>query len=1280
MLTLTGYTIEDKIYESDSSIIYRGIRKIDNSTVILKLLKEEYPSLEKVSRFMHEYEILKILDEAVTVAVYDFIRYKNSFVIILKDGGQDLQQYLDSRPRLQLSEAVQLAIGITESLDNVHKRHIIHKDVNPSNILLDSSIEKIKVIDFGISSKLPKEMLEVFSLNQLEGTLDYMSPEQTGRMNRGIDYRSDYYSLGATFYQIFTGVLPFTSKDTLELVYSHIAKLPASPSQVDPAIPKIISDIIMKLLEKTAEKRYQSGYGLITDLQNCLLQLQKTGLCNEFPLGLNDYSGRFQVPDKLYGRESEINYLLDTFSRVSSGSSELMLVAGYSGIGKSSLVHEVHKPIVKKHGYFISGKFDLLKRNIPYAPFVQAFEGLIQQILTENKETVDECKEKIIAALGPNGGVMTEVLPSLVKIIGEQAPIIALGPMETQNRFISVFQNFVHTLATEQHPLVIFLDDLQWVDLPSLKLLQSILSQTAIKYLLIVGAYRDNEVNAAHPLMLTIDNFKKMNIPLNTLTLGPLKVTDVQQLLTDTLSQEPDVVQSLAVICHAKTLGNPFFLNQFLRSLCDEDLITFNTSRGIWHWVIEKVKTRTGTDNVVEVVINNIQKLLPETRSMLAYAACLGHRFDLQALSVLYGKSPKQTAAALEEALSENFILPIDESYRYISEDKDANAYYQFLHDRVQQAAYTLPTENEKKVSHLKIGRYYIQNLPVDKQEELLFDIVNQINLGIDLITMPDEKLDLARLNLRAGRKAKSSAAYSIALDHFHFCLGLLPPDAWSTQYDLTLELHTEAAEAAYLSDNFVETERLSGIVFSHAHSILDQVKIYEINIYTSIARNKPSDAVVISLEVLKKLGIKFPKNPNQFHAILSILKTKWILMGKSNDRLVNLPVMSDPFKLNACNILSAAIAPTYYAAPALYPLFTLALLNLSIQYGYNKGAPAAYASYGIILCGVLGEINRGHTFGQLALNLIEYFQAVESEAKVALMVSGFVNHWKEPYRNSLAPLLVAHLRGIEAGDLDFSAYSAYFYIVFSLYAGVELNQIAEDTKKFHQVCLNQHTHGLAVHSIALVGQVVESLQGLTTDPSVINGSWYKGETMLQEAIDINHGFEAFHYYVLKIMLSVFFYNFDAAHQAMLAAPAYISAATGGIPLKAYNFYGSLARIALCENATTAEKRAHLKIVAANQKQLKHWMKSAPENCLHKYYLVEAELARLHKKIDYAEKFYDKAMQLSKQYEFVQEHALASELAAKFYLAEGKEMVAKGYMTEAYYSYTKWGAVAKLRH
>lgn len=1300
MIKLPGYQLGEKLSEGEYTEIYRGKRTADNVKVILKFLKvnhrplekltglqEEYESLNSlkqlnaVTRFQHENEVMQSLKHDGAPTVYGIEKCQDSLVMISSDGGQDLKRYLESQNKLSLTDALALTILIVESLDKIHQHHIIHKNINPTNIVVDFVNKKVEIIDFDIATSLPKESLEIVSLNHIEGSVAYLSPEQTGRMNRGIDYRSDYYSLGVTLYQLFTGKLPFNSSDPVELVQAHLSQQPIAPNEINPVIPIAISKIIMKLLAKNAEDRYQCAFGLIYDLKQCMLQLHQSGTIINFEPGQKDFSGRFQIPEKLYGRQNEIKFLLDTFERVNQGHSELMLVAGHAGVGKSSLVHEVHKPMVEKRGYFITGKFDQLKRNIPYDPIIQALDGLIQQFLMEDGQKINEWRTRILKSLGTNSGVITEVLPSLEKIIGKQPPPIALGPTETQNRFIVVFQSFIQVLAAKDHPLVMFLDDLQWVDLPSLKLINALISQPSIQYLLIIGAYRDNEVDATHPLMLTLENFKLSDIMFETLHLMPLQVPHIQQLLADTMSQDECVVESLAVVCHAKTLGNPFFLNQFLRTLYDENLIRFDLQREFWHWEIDKIKSRVGTENVVDLVVSNIQKLSLDARLLLKYASCLGHRFESKILAAIYDKPIKDVADTLQEIMQQDFILPLDEVYKFVGTDPTINASYIFLHDRVQQAAYSLLSQDEKKNLHLKIGRHLQQKLSASEQDEMIFDIVNQLNLSVDLITNEAERVELAYLNLKVGKKVTASAAYPVALDYFHFGIQLLPKNTWETHYDLALQLYTSAAEVAYLSDKFEESAQLGNEALTHARSLIDQVKVYQTKIYTEIARNAPATAVEISIEVLRKLGIKFPKKPNKLHIILSLLNTKWLLLGKSNETLLNLLPMTDPIQLSACNILSATIAPAYYAVPELYPLVTLELLKLSIRYGYNSCTPVSYASYGIILCGVLNDIKRGNEFGQIALKLVEQHQAIESEVKVSLMVNALIAHWQEPYRNSLTLLLVAHLRGIETGDFEYSAYAAYFYVECAFYVGIDLSQVAEDTMKFYELCDSRHTHKPTLHSIKLLGQVIENLRGLSaSDPCSLIGTYYDENVTFKEAFDIHHEFGIFNFYTHKTMLNYYFYNYKAAYEASLAAPAFIHSVTSSANLRTLNLFESLTRLALCDNATKAQRNEHLKVVAKNQKQLKFWMKHAPMNNIAQYYLVEAEWARIQGQQDKSLALFEKAIELAKENEYIQLQAMANELAAKFFINADKPDLAKKYMLDAYRCYQQWGAAAKVKH
>ncbi|HEY9299447.1 MAG TPA: AAA family ATPase, partial [Phormidium sp.] len=569
MLTIPGISVKAQIYESANSIVYRGIRQSDAQPLILKVLKQDYPTPAQLSRYRTEYHITQSLDLAGVVKVYDLRKYQNTLVMFLEDfGGISLKHWLQ-QCQFPLEEFLQIAIATVDALGHIHAANIIHKDINPSNVVFNKETNQLKIIDFGISTKLTRETPALKNPNVLEGTLAYMSPEQTGRMNRTLDYRTDFYSLGVTFYELLTNQLPFETDDALELVHYHIAKVPVSPSELNPEIFPILSDIVMKLLAKTAEERYQSAWGLKADLEECLNQLNLTGKIASFELAGEDILERFQTSQKLYGREQEIATLLTAFERVTHAQSELMLIAGYSGIGKSVLVQELYKPITQKRGYFISGKFDQYQRNIPYSALVIAFQELIKNLLTESEAQLNLWREKLLTALGINGQVIADVIPEIELIIGKQPPVPEVGPNESQNRFNLVFQNFIKVFTKPEHPLALFIDDLQWADGASLKLMQLLMS-AASPGLFLIGAYRDNEVSAAHPFMLTLDEITKAGAIIERIFLSPLDLPTITHLIGDTLKCETERVQHLAELVKFKTGGNPFFMNEFLKSLYTE--------------------------------------------------------------------------------------------------------------------------------------------------------------------------------------------------------------------------------------------------------------------------------------------------------------------------------------------------------------------------------------------------------------------------------------------------------------------------------------------------------------------------------------------------------------------------------------------------------------------------------------------------------------------------------------------------------------------------------------
>ena len=870
MNTMAEYQIIQKIYESDNSLVYRAILKPDNQPIVLKILKENYPTPSELTRYQQEYEITRHLHVDGIIKAYDLQRYENSLVMLLEDFGGESLKLLMSERQLTIKEFFTIALKTAESLAAIHAANIIHKDINPSNIVYNPETRQLKIIDFGISTRLSQESQTIHNLNQLEGTLAYIAPEQTGRMNRGIDYRSDFYSLGATFYELLTHQLPFATNDPIELVHCHLAQQPNPPHALIPSIPLTVSSIVMKLLAKTPEERYQSAWGLKADWETCLEQLQTQGQILSFPLGQQDVSHKFHIPQKLYGREQEVSQLLDTFERVSQGATEMIMVSGYSGIGKSALVDEIHKPIVRQRGYFISGKFDQFKRDIPYAAINQAFQDLIRQLLSESDTALETWKAQILEVLEPNGQIIIDVIPELEKIIGKQPSVEQLGANEAQNRFNLFFQRFVSVFSQQEHPLVIFLDDLQWADLPSLKLIEQLITDFDSKYLLIVGAYRDNEVNPTHTLILTLEAVKKAGATVNELILHPLGLEHINQLISDALICSIEKSAPLAELLTNRTQGNPFFLTQLLKSLYHENLISFDYSGRSWCWNIEQIQSTGITDNVIDLMVGKIEKLNESTQNALKLAACIGNRFNLELLSVVSYKSQSSIAQALQPALQEGLIVPLSYDYKIpllwkqeeISSDSSAisSAFiprfppaipYKFLHDRVQQAAYTLIAEEEKKQIHLQVGRLLLKNTRKDESEENLFDIVNQLNQGADLITEQLERDELAQLNLYVGKKAKASAAYEPALKYLETGLELLTKNSWESQYQFTIELYLETLEVLYLNTKFEKVEELSTLILQHTQEILEKVKVYQVNILVYNAKSQEQQAINTALKAL---------------------------------------------------------------------------------------------------------------------------------------------------------------------------------------------------------------------------------------------------------------------------------------------------------------------------------------------------------------------------------------------------------------------------------------------
>ncbi|WP_346341634.1 serine/threonine-protein kinase PknK [[Phormidium] sp. ETS-05] len=891
-----------------------------------------------------------------------------------------------------------IAVKIADNLAKIHKINIIHKDINPNNIIFNPETNRLSIIDFGISTVLTRETTSLKNPEFLEGTLAYISPEQTGRMNRSLDYRTDFYSLGATFYELLLGQVPFDTEDAMELVHAHIAKPPVPPCEINPEIPVALSDLVMKLLAKNAEDRYQSAYGIKADLEICWEQWQKSGTIAAFSLGSRDISDKFQIPQKLYGREREVTLLLEAFARAVSPESpgaEMMLVAGYSGIGKSALVQEIYKPITGSRGYFIAGKFDQLQRNIPYSALIKAFQELVRQILTENAADIAGWRSQLQGALGQQGQLIVDVIPELELILGPQPEVPELPPVEAQNRWNLLFQKFIKVFAQPAHPLALFLDDLQWADSASLTVMQLLMTETE-PGLFVIGAYRENEVSPAHPLMLTVDAIASTGARVNRISLTPLELPHVNQLIADTLSCSVAATLPLAELVRVKTQGNPFFLTEFLKSLHAEKLIDFDGERGQWQWDLEAIAARNFTDNVVDLMAGKIQKLPVQTQELLQLAACIDHKFELHTLAAVSAKSLRSVVADLHPAVAEGLVFPLGEEYRFLELEAASTSEYlpelqpgatgltvvcQFAHDRIQQAAYSLMPSQRQQAVHWQVGQMLLQNTPSHQLEQKIFTIVEQLNSGSALITTQEERHRLAQLNLMAGQKAAAAAAYQPAFNYLKAGIDLLPADSWQVQYQLTLKLHQLACEAAYLITDFEQMEQFAAGVMERATSVLDRVKVYEVKIQAYTGQNQFQEAISTGLEVLKLLGVTLPAKPSKLDILRGLAATKLALAGKKTEDLIHLPPMTDPYKQAAMGILSGLHSVAYLGCPELYPLIVFKQVILSLS-GQTAASTSVYTAYGVILCGIVGDIDGGYRFGELGIRLLDRPESFSFKSK----------------------------------------------------------------------------------------------------------------------------------------------------------------------------------------------------------------------------------------------------------------------------------------------------------
>lgn len=1280
MLVLPNYTIKEKLHQGRNSLVLRAIQEPTKKKVVIKFLNIEYPTPNQITRFKREYEIVKQLYEVLGEQVlrpYELIAYQNTYAMILEDfGAASLAKLLRHNP-LGIEQFLHLAITIADIIGKIHGQHILIKDINPSNILWNPDTDVLKLIDFDMATTLSFENHEAGSPNTIEGTLPYISPELTRRMNRLVDYRSDYYSLGITFYEMLVGFYPFQTQNLMELVHAHIAKIPKAPHEILPSIPITLSAIVMKLLNKTPEDRYQSSHGLIEDLKKCEYYWLNNHTIPEFPIATHDISSNLHISEKLYGRQDEIQILMNTFAHVSQGEKKLMLISGYSGIGKSALVKEVYKPIAEQEGYFISGKCDQFKRDIPYEGLVQALKKLVEQILTEPPDKILHWKHVIQKAVGHNGQVVIEVIPQIKGIIGPQPELIDVGPTETRNRFSFVFQNFIRAFASEHRPLTIFLDDLQWVDLPTLELLSQLLLDPQTHHLFIIGAYRSNEVNPYHILMLALDNLKEAGFDFETLYLSPLHIQHVRQLLVDTFHCSEEKVTSLAEIVYTKTQGNPFFINRLILSLFEDGFITFDLKEGLWSWDLENIKKKDISDNVVEFMSGKILKLPQNTQNALKLAACLGNRFDLKILSQVNEKTLQDTLSDLWVAMQEGLIIAEDENYKFVNDQMSEEVPCHFLHDRVQQAVYSLIPEPAKKSLHYKIGQILISTMSKEKIEEKVFEIIFQLNLSTHLIKNESEKIQLIKLNLHAAKKAKASSAFKAALNYLKIAYELLPIEAWSQYYSLTFDLMKEYGGCLYILGEHEKAEVIIDETLKYASSAIEKAEIISMQVTLYRTTAKMHEAILAGLKGLGILGMHVPLHPSKWAVLKDFLLSRWYIGRRSIASLIDMPELKDPkLRLTTKLIQESSIAIYYTGNTNLTALMILKQINVFLRNGNYAGSGLAYNAYAMFL-NSFGNLKEAYAWGKLSLELCEKLHDEQFKSRTfmtyALMIHGWNFHWKTLSRY----FQEAIESGMQSGDLLTSSHGCSNILLWN--PELSLDTVISESPKyldFIKDTRNQNNWDATKLQLQLRANLNGRTDGLF---SLSDLSFDERECLVRmEASGFSAGIAMYH--VNKSIIHYHYGDFANSLNYLKLGEKGMQTFFGTLFYIEYTIYTFHIHAAMYPQLKGWERRKSWKMIVRSYKKLKKWARHCPVNFLHHQLIMEAELARLLNKEEKATLLYDQAIADANQQHFIRDEALANELALAFYQSLGKQKIAKLYFQEARYCYQRWGAHAKVKY
>lgn len=1278
MLMAESYLLKEKLHTNGHIDIYRGENLADKSKVLVKLPHDQKPYSEDISILQHEYFLLKKLQIPGVIKTYGLVMHNNIPALILENiEGKTLKEFFLTQS-INLDLFLNLALQLVDVIGKLHQRNIIYKNINSTNVIVDNEI--LKLTDFSLSTQLPEENLEFTTIEQSNETLAYHAPEQTGRVNRPVDYRTDFYSIGVILFEMLTGRVPFQAEDKLELLHYIIAKPAPLVTEYNPNIPPIVAEIIEKLLSKMPEERYSSIIGLKYDLQKCAEQWQEYGYIKSFKLGKKDINDHLHISHHLYGRKKQVKELMEAFERVEKGKSHLVLVAGYSGVGKTSLIKETHKPIVKRKGYFIQGKFDQLKSAQPFSAIVTAFQSLVKQVLAQSETQLAEIKQNLLTSLDGLGQVVIDVIPEVELIIGKQPRAPKLTSAEMQHRFNLIFQKFMQVFAQKNHPVVIFLDDLQWADNASLIFIQNILTNPDVHHLLIIGAYRDNEVDSSHPLLISLRQLEKAKVNFQTIVLKPLELENTTKLLVDTLSSKKEEISQLADCIFEKTHGNPFFINIFLKMLYQEQILAFSYKEKAWKWNMAKIQEQGITDNVIDLLTVRIHQLTQSTQETLKLASCFGHRFNLKTLTIVSQEFTSKIAQQLWEAIQANLIVHLNEVYKtttlavfHSDENKTRvdKLNYRFAHDRVQQAVYQLIPRHTRTQIHLKIGRLLLKERPLEENDERLFEIMEHFNHSLTLIENPKEKRLLAKYNLWAGNKAKSSTAYLAAKEYLQAGTDLLQPLDWENDYELIYDLYKNLAACKYLTGEFQEAEFYFKLLINNSKNLLDKIEIYRLNCEMLSTLNKHDEAIELGRHALKILHIKIPRRPNTLQILYIIFKIK-MLIGKRSIPDIVLKPITDPKHRATVDLITQLLNNAFIVDQKLFTALISINIYLSLQYGYTDSNAMSFPVYAFAIMHSLYMYQEGLDFVELNHKMKLKYGESSFEGKNQFILGSFI----EPYRENIKKCQDILSHGFQltcnSGDLVYANYCNVVLTINAFLKGESLASIKrciQDGIDFINKAKVTDFSGV----IKFWNYIIECMEDKNEFSSeVIN-------VIEQKILAGKSKTELNFFYSSCTQLYYLFSEYEKTLEVSKKFEHVSQYSLGLTNNVYYQLYYALAMIAHYQQVSILQRFHYRKKLKKFKRNFRRWAKWCPKNFKPYFLLFQAEYASLMNRKMKAMNLYADAIKHALATNSLYLAAIANECAGRFYLNLKIHALAKVYLNEAYNYYKDFGVISKCK-